>query len=141
MDLIELVAVASSLRAVVAVIDAGEVSADEAHRAYLVGAADALERLEAASPPSDRTLFGRSFTVGGGTRPAKRSAGPVRALGYVGVSTDGQGESGAGLAAHRDRGGGTAAGVGARDRRQRGPVGRHDEAPGADRRARAARLS
>lgn len=40
------VEVAASLRAVVAAIDAGEIGADEAQRAYLSGAADALGRLE-----------------------------------------------------------------------------------------------
>lgn len=38
--------VAGSLRAVLAAIDAGEIGADEAQRAYLSGAADALGRLE-----------------------------------------------------------------------------------------------
>jgi DNA invertase Pin-like site-specific DNA recombinase len=50
-DASESVQAAASLRAMVAAVDAGEVSADEAQRAYLAGAAapaltDALERLD-----------------------------------------------------------------------------------------------
>ena len=37
--------VAASLRAVLAAVDAGEVAADDAQRAYLAGAAEALESL------------------------------------------------------------------------------------------------
>jgi hypothetical protein len=37
--------VAASLRAVLAAVDAGEVAADDAQRAYLAGAAEALEAL------------------------------------------------------------------------------------------------
>ena len=39
---------AGSLRAIVGVIDAGELVADEAQRAYLSGAADALESVASA---------------------------------------------------------------------------------------------
>jgi hypothetical protein len=50
--------VAASLRAVLAAVDAGEVVADDAQRAYLAGAAEALESLgrepvEDHSPGSD----------------------------------------------------------------------------------------
>jgi hypothetical protein len=37
--------VAASLRAVLAAVDAGEVAADDSQRAYLAGAAEALESL------------------------------------------------------------------------------------------------
>ncbi|MFD1517346.1 hypothetical protein [Pseudonocardia yunnanensis] len=37
--------VAASLRAVLAAVDAGDVAADDAQRAYLAGAAEALESL------------------------------------------------------------------------------------------------
>jgi hypothetical protein len=40
--------VAASLRAVLAAVDAGEVVADDAQRAYLAGAAEAVESLDRA---------------------------------------------------------------------------------------------
>ena len=43
-------AVASSLRALIAIIEAGEVEARSDEIAYLTGAADALERLALSSP-------------------------------------------------------------------------------------------
>ena len=42
---------AASLLALVAAIDAGEVDADEAERAYLLGAADTARRLAGAGSP------------------------------------------------------------------------------------------
>jgi hypothetical protein len=42
--------VAASLRAILAAVDAGEVAADDAQRAHLAGAAEALEAL--ATPPA-----------------------------------------------------------------------------------------
>lgn len=41
---------ARQLRAVVAAIDAGEIDADEAQRAYIAGSVDALERLVSDDP-------------------------------------------------------------------------------------------
>lgn len=43
--------VARSLRAVVAAVDGGEVDADEVQRAYLTGAADALDGIADRSTP------------------------------------------------------------------------------------------
>jgi hypothetical protein len=49
--------VAASLRAVLAAVDSGELAADDAQRAYLAGAAEALEAL--ATPPApDRPSTG-----------------------------------------------------------------------------------
>ena len=44
---------AGSLRAVVAAVDAGELDADPARRAYLAGAADALEAVAARATAAD----------------------------------------------------------------------------------------
>lgn len=78
----------AQLRAVVATVDAGALSCRPDERAYLHGAMWTLELCFY----NDRTVKGRlTYTAAVGT--------PVRALGYVRVSTEEQADSGAGLAA------------------------------------------
>jgi Resolvase, N terminal domain len=96
--------VAARLRGVLDAIDARELDATDVQRAHLAGAVAALEWVagQRANPPFLRDTERLAYAEGMAARRSKRTTtGPVRALGYLRVSTEGQAESGAGLDAQR----------------------------------------